>query len=73
VDLRQRILDERKELDLLNERYLEKHPKIIEAHALLADLQKQFIEEMERRKAADPQRAGGRRRSRRRRRPMSRI
>jgi capsular exopolysaccharide synthesis family protein len=59
VDLRQRILDERKELDLLNERYLEKHPKVIEAHALLADLQKQFIEEMERRKAADPQQAGG--------------
>jgi succinoglycan biosynthesis transport protein ExoP len=54
VDLRQRILDERKELDLLNERYLEKHPKIIEAHALLAELQKEFIDEMERRKAADP-------------------
>jgi capsular exopolysaccharide synthesis family protein len=50
VDLRQRILDERRQLDLLNQRYLEKHPKVIEAHALLADLQRQFLDEMSRRK-----------------------
>jgi capsular exopolysaccharide synthesis family protein len=53
VDLRERILDERKQLDLLNERYLDKHPKVIEAHALLDSLQEKFLDEMDRRQAAE--------------------
>jgi capsular exopolysaccharide synthesis family protein len=58
VDLRTRILAEQKELDLLNERYLALHPKVIQANALLSDLQKQFMDELNRRKAAEAQAAG---------------
>lgn len=46
VDLRTRILDTEKDIATLNQRYLPKHPKLINAQNLLKDLKAQFQDEM---------------------------
>ncbi|MFZ5805970.1 MAG: GumC family protein [Verrucomicrobiota bacterium] len=46
IQLKERILEQEKEIDTLAQRYLEKHPKMIQARNLLGELQSNFLAEM---------------------------
>ena len=57
-DLRQRISDQEKLIDDLNQRYLAQHPRLIEAKALLTTLEAQYMKELKEKDptvTADPQ------------------
>lgn len=46
IQLKERIVEQKKEIDALSQRYLEKHPKMIQAVDLLKELQSEFLSEM---------------------------
>lgn len=58
-DLRSRMQEQQRQLDMLGQRYLDKHPKIIQARALLQDLRKEFVEELRQKVIRDQKRDQG--------------